>query len=67
METQKVDGHESDRHDHADDTSKDKENPNIIKLSDNVAEISLKNKPDVQAEKNIKQNQYMDACWLTGC
>jgi len=67
METQKVDGHESDRHDHADDTSKNKESPDIIKLSDNVAEISLKNKPDVQADKNIQQNQYMDACWLTGC
>ena len=31
METQKVDGNESDRHDHADDTSKDKENPDITK------------------------------------
>ncbi len=67
METQKVDDQDRDQHDQVDDTSKDKENPDIIKLSDNVAEISLKNKPDVQADKNIQQNQYMDACWLTGC
>jgi len=72
METQKVDDHDTYQnadtyqHNNANDASKDKENTNVIELSDKVAEISLDSSSDIQ-NKIKQQNQYMDACWLTGC